>query len=559
MNQVPRVLVVGAGPTGLMMAIELTRLGVPCRIIDKAPASSPFSKALGIQARTLEVFERIGIADPAVAAGRKLHGINVHSEGKRIVQLKFDPIASRYNFILVLPQSETERLLADRLAALGLDIERNVELVRLALGADGADVGLRHQGGEEEQLRVPWVIGCDGAHSSVRHLLRASFAGKTFTENFALADVRLDARNLPEDEITIYLCRGDFVGLFPMTGEHRFRIALERPEQQGAEHEPTLDEFQRALRACGHIEAKLSDPTWMTRFRISQRRVARYRQGRAFLAGDAAHIHSPAGGQGMNTGIQDACNLAWKLALVIHGRGRPELLDSYEQERQPLAEKLLRATGELSRAIMWRSPVAEAVRDRIASILLSFGPMQDMVCSALSELGINYRSSPLVQDHTEGPLSARLVHWLHLGPGPRAGDRAPDVALAGKEGDPRRLFELLNGTRHVALLFVAQRIRADDVRRQRQALDVLHNDFGDQFDVYVIRPRDRPGPAETMPAKRLLDNGALHREYGADDEVLYLIRPDGYIGYRSQPAAAGPLRAYLDRIFLPSPSGEPGA
>jgi 2-polyprenyl-6-methoxyphenol hydroxylase-like FAD-dependent oxidoreductase len=552
MNPDVQVLVVGAGPTGLTMANELARLGVRCRLIDKAPQPSPFSKALGVQARTLEYFERIGIADAAVAGGRRLHGINVFSGGRRIVHLNFDQIASRYNFVLVLPQSETERLLGEHLGPLGLAAERGVELVSLRQEPDGVEAVLRRPG-TEERLRVPWLIGCDGAHSAARHLLGIPFEGKAFEEAFSLADLRLES-DAPDDEITVYLSHGNIVGLFPMPGAQRCRIVIEHPVQQSADSEPTLAEFQEALEACGLRGARLSDPVWTARFRISQRRVARYRQGRVFLAGDAAHIHSPVGGQGMNTGIQDACNLAWKLALVEAGRGRPDLLDSYQQERQTLGKKLLRATEAMTRLILWRHPVAVAVRDRVASLLTSLDSVQDMIRGAVSELAVNYRNSPIVHDHTEQSAAGRVAGWFHAGAGPRAGDRALDgPAERLGDGGPVRLFELMPGTRHTLLWFAGRRTGPDDARRRREALGAVADEYGDLIDPYVVVLAPAESPSESEHAPVLLDaGGALHRAYGADGEVLFLIRPDGYIGFRCQPAAAGPLESYLGSVFLPA-------
>jgi 2-polyprenyl-6-methoxyphenol hydroxylase-like FAD-dependent oxidoreductase len=361
------ILVVGAGPTGLMTAGELARLGVPCRVIDKAAAPSQTSKALAVQARTLEYFERIGLADAAAAAGRKVHGANVFSGGRRIVHLTFDDISSRYPFALIFPQSGTERLLTDHLSHLGVEVERNAELVSLAQGAEGVEAVVRRTDrGTEERVRAPWLIGCDGAHSAARHLLGVPFSGRAFEEAFSLADVRLES-DLPADEVTIYLCKGDILGFFPMAAPGQFRAVIAHGRGTAPPGAPTLDEFQRAIDAFGPRGARVSDPAWTSRFRISQRQVAAYRRGRSFLVGDAAHIHSPLGGQGMNTGIQDACNLAWKLALVSGGRARDGLLDSYHAA-------LLRVTGALSRVVLWRNPAAAGARDAAAALRAAHVP-----------------------------------------------------------------------------------------------------------------------------------------------------------------------------------------
>lgn len=544
----PEVLIVGAGPTGLAMACELTRRGVACRIIDKAPQPATTSRALGVQARTLELFEHLGIADAAVAAGHRVHGLNVSSGRKRIVHLNADPIPSRYNFVLILPQSETERLLAERLAALGLVPERGVELTGLTQDGDGVEAVLR-RGAVEERLRVRWLIGCDGAHSAVRHVLGMAFEGKAFPEYFSLADVRLDG-HFPGDEVEVHLGKGgDLVALFPLDAEERCRVVVEHHQPPPDESEPPLEELQAAVDAAGVPKTRLCDPVWRARFRISQRQVGSYRQGRVFVAGDAAHIHSPIGGQGMNTGIQDAANLAWKLALVSSGRGRPELLDSYQQERHPIGQALLHATGTFTRVVTLRNPVAEAVRNRIAAIATSFDFVQDRLRSALSELAVGYRGSPLVQDDVHRGLVARMAGWLHADAGPRAGDRAPDGPAVRADGKPVRLFEVMPGIRHTLLLFVGRRTAAEDVRRRQEILEEVARKDAGLIDGYLVAHGASEAGAAT--AAVLLDpDAALHRAYGADDEMLYLIRPDGYVGYRTAPADAAKLRAYLGRIFI---------
>jgi 2-polyprenyl-6-methoxyphenol hydroxylase-like FAD-dependent oxidoreductase len=551
MNDDTMALVVGAGPSGLMMAGELARLAVPCRLIDRAPQPTPYSQALGVQARTLEYLERIGRADQAVAAGLRAHGVNFYSDGRRIVHLTFDQIESRYNYVLVLPQSDTERLLGEQLTRLGLTVERPVELLHLSQDAGGVEATLRQTDrGAEERLRVSWLIGCDGAHSTVRHLLGIPFEGQAFPESIALADVRVEA-NVPDDELSIYLTGGGLVGFIPMRGDHRYRMILERQHDSTTQSEPQLADFQHALDRWGpRGGGRVSDPVWMSRFHISQRRVASYRHGRVFLAGDAAHIHSPLGAQGMNTGMQDACNLAWKLALVASGRGSPDLLESYQQERQPLGKALLRTTGTLSQIVFWRHPIPEAVRDRLTAFLTSFDWVQDRMRAALSETAVHYRQSPLVREYHSPGL---VPQWFNAGRGPHAGDRAPDGTARRSDGAPVRLFELMPGLRHTLLLFAGRRSGAVAARRRREVLEVVADGFTDLIDTYVILPAaTEPGEAAGHAAMLLDDDGSLHHAYGADDGALFVIRPDGYVGLRSRPPAAAPLRNFLRSYLVPA-------
>jgi 2-polyprenyl-6-methoxyphenol hydroxylase-like FAD-dependent oxidoreductase len=544
------VLVVGAGPTGLMMAGELARFGVPCRLIDKAPHASLVSKALAVQSRTLECFARIGLDERAVAAGHPVHGLNAFSDGKRIVHVSLDSINSPYPFVLVVSQQETERLLLENAERLGVTVERQVELLRLTPTEQGTLAVLRHIIGQrEERVVVPWVIGCDGAHSVVRHEAGISFSGSAFPEAFALADVTLEG-SIPDDEFTLYLAHGDVVALIPMTGNRAFRIVIEHHSAEEHDSEPTLEEFRRALERCGRPDLRPSNPVWMARFRISQRLVSRYNKGPIFLAGDAAHIHSPVGGQGMNTGIQDACNLAWKLALVIHGRGRPEILESYDKERHPIGQTLLRTTGGVFNVILWRNPVAAAVRDRVASLLTSFEAVQERIRQGISEIGINYRHSPIVAEQAPS-LVGRFAGWLSFHLGPRAGDRAVDASLTKQaDGSTVRLFDLLAAPRHTLLLFSGWRGRSKDSERRQELLEMIGRDFGDQIRLFVIGSESEQHQ-RSKGAEVLLDpSGDAHRAYGADDEMLYLIRPDGYVGYRGRSPQKDKLLEYLKRILV---------
>jgi 2-polyprenyl-6-methoxyphenol hydroxylase-like FAD-dependent oxidoreductase len=546
-------LVVGAGPTGLAMALELARHGLRPRVIDKSPQPVQTSRALGVQARTLEFFDRIGIADQALAEGRKVHGINVHSQRQRIVHVNFDQIDSRFNHVLILPQAATERLLAERLATLGIVVERSIELTGFHQQTGDVEATLRRlDDGREETVRARWLLGCDGAHSAVRHVLNMPFHGHAFEESFSLADVRLEA-NLPDDEVSVFLSSGDIVAIFPMSGDRRFRVVIERHQGPPVEGEPALAEFQQALDEHCSVAARVSDPVWMAHFRISQRQVEHYRRGRVFLSGDAAHIHSPIGGQGMNTGLQDAANLAWKLALVTAGRADAKLLDSYDDERRPVGRRLLQATGAMSQVILLRHPVADKLRDWTASLLTSLDVVQDKLRSSLSELGIHYRSSPIVAEHRLSDWRGALASWWDTGP--RAGDRAPDAAgLRTADGKETRLFDLLRGSRHVLLVFVARADGGADqvaARARLERLVALGERYRDVLDRYTILPPTGQAAGLSHDSSTVIDSvGELHRSYGVRDEMLFLVRPDGYLAYRSEPADAEKLEAYLTRIFI---------
>ncbi len=286
-----RVLVVGAGPVGLTMGCELQRRGVDVRIIDAAPEPTDKSKAIGVHARTLEALDSMGVARRFIAAGRKVHGVNAYADGVRIVHVSLDDIDSPYSYLLSLPQSETERLLTERLRELGGDLEREVRLAGLSQDADGVTATLDHASGQVEIANLAWLVGCDGAHSTVRHALGLPFEGIAYDEEFVLGDMRI-AWGLPDDEGHAFLSPDGGIVAIPMP-RGRWRLIGE-----ASIAEPTVADFGQLLQRRGAPECELSDPGWLTSFHIHRRLAPSYRKGRVFLAGDAAHIHSPVGGRG---------------------------------------------------------------------------------------------------------------------------------------------------------------------------------------------------------------------------------------------------------------------
>ncbi|HEY7357587.1 MAG TPA: FAD-dependent monooxygenase [Ktedonobacterales bacterium] len=543
----PAALVVGAGPTGLMMALQLARHGVACRIIDKQPHATTTSNAIGVQSRTLEIFDQLGLIDEALAQGNRLHGMNIYADGQRLIQVRFDDLPAPYPFTLSLPQSETERILAKHLAEMGVPVERQVELIGFAQDAQAVTATLRRADGHEEHVTAAWLIGCDGAHSAVRHLLNVPFQGAAYPEAFALADVRL-RWPLPDNEAHMFLRQDGLLAVFALPGG-RARLIVETAAEAGDEKmpAPTLEDIQRYLDRFAPAGSVASDPAWLSAFRVHLRHAAHTRQGRVFLAGDAAHIHSPAGGQGMNTGLQDACNLGWKLALVHSGCAPASLLDTYETERLPVAESVLHTSDLILKAATLRSPITQQIRNRLVPLLVQQDFIQHRITEQIAELRINYRHSPIVGEH----------HQAHLGPGhrtagPRAGDRAPDAGpLLRADGTSARLFEIMRGATHT-LLLLADGERADDSWQRLTALaDAISARYGQQITTYLVASGTTALAAgAATSASMLLDQEeTLHQRYGAGSECLYLIRPDGYIGYRSVPADADALNDYLKGFF----------
>lgn len=550
-NDLP-VLVVGAGPVGLMLAAELARHGVECRIIDKSPAPTDQSRALAVHARTLEIFDALGIADAAIAAGHQVHGMSAYSGGRRIAHLPFDEIQSRYRYVLMLPQAQTERILAHQLAAQGLQVERNVELTGLAQDRDRVAVILRSPDGRQEHCHARWLAGCDGAHSAVRHLVALPFDGAQYEENFWLADTILDIGE-PDDELYVHAAEHELVALFPM-GRGRWRIIVASDRATGAAT-PTLVQIQAALDDAGLRGARAHDPFWLANFRISRRRVGNFSRGRVFLAGDAAHIHSPAGGQGMNTGLQDAFNLAWKLALANSGAARPDLLDSYHAERHPVAGDVLRNTDLLTRVVSMRQPVVQAIRDRLAPILSASEVVQQRAAGLISQIEIGCRTSPIVGEHRSGLVenlrragAPGVGAWYDFGRGPAAGDRAPDADPIDAPGAAaHRLYEAMRGPQFNLLLFSGVESTAD-YRDLLAIAAAIRKRYRNHVRVHLVLSRGEDFAARGLSVIRDPEHAA-HRAYGAGARCLYLIRPDAYVGFRAQPPDQASLIENLGLIF----------
>ncbi len=390
------VLVVGAGPVGLTMAAELARYGLSVRLIEKLPRGTDKSKALVLWSRTLELMDRMGCTSSFVNAGFKVTAANITAGDKQVAHINLGGVASPYPYALMIPQSDTERLLAQHLNSLGVTLERNLELAQFSASEDGVRATLRHADGREEAMESSWLVGCDGAHSTVRHGLGMEFQGNTLNSDWILADVHLsDVPNA--GEVNVMWHAEGVLAIFPITTD-RYRVIADAGLATTGERrpDPTLAEVQAVLDRRGPGGIKAADPIWLAAFRINERKVADYRAGRVFLAGDAAHIHSPAGGQGMNTGMQDAINLAWKLALVSRGGCAPSpLLDSYSLERSAVGDQVLKGAGRLTTIATLQGGVKQAIRNHIATLVFGLAPVREKMAEAMTEISIGYPESLL--------------------------------------------------------------------------------------------------------------------------------------------------------------------
>jgi 2-polyprenyl-6-methoxyphenol hydroxylase-like FAD-dependent oxidoreductase len=451
------------------------------------------------------------------------------------MSVSFDGLESAYPYLLMLPQPDTERILAEHARTRGVRIERGVELLSLGQTHDAVTVELRHANGHIEFARASWLVGCDGAHSTVREQLGAAFEGHTNDQRFLLADVRMDWP-LPSDEATVFVDRGNVLAAFPLP-EQRWRLVANNPPADAPlDRDPTLEECQAMVSARVTVPATLSDPRWTANFRVNSRMVKQLRHGRVFLAGDAAHIHGPAGGQGMNTGIQDAFNLAWKLALVERGAD-DALLDSYHAERHPVDRDVLRYTDLALDLASSSNRIASLLRNRVAPLVVPLSAVQRFLRRTVSEISIEYEKSWLVEEHA-----------LHGGP--RAGDRAPDAVAAARRGAAS--IHLMDACAHpwFTLLLLTDGTDAQAARMDALARMVTARHGACVTSLTLCDADDAPNTGYPKP---------LRDAYGPNRPAAYVIRPDGYVAFRSPLDADGEsaLFAYLDRLMcggIPAPA-----
>jgi 3-(3-hydroxy-phenyl)propionate hydroxylase len=389
------VLVVGAGPTGLTAAAALSRWGVKVRVIDKAPTASDQSKALGVQPGTLECLEDVfgpELPKKMIQEGFPVKAFHLRVEGQRPLDIHTGVIPSDYNFILVLEQNKTERLLTEVLNGQSIQVERSCELLETREEGDGVVSRFRSGNGTEEMIRSQFVLGCDGAHSVVRHQAGIEFQGKPYSADFILGDIRLQWA-CPDGEIQIFLGSRGVAAAFPIKGGHRFRFIL-IPKEKTPAPSPAIspEEFARLAQGLCPLPLKILESLWLTRFRVHHRRAQRFQKGRLFLLGDAAHIHSPIGGQGMNTGIQDAVNLSFKIGRVLR-RGAPlKLLNEYETERVPVADFVLKNTDAATRTVLLgENPFLQKIAFYLAPRLGRMTFLQKKILRSVSQIEVARR------------------------------------------------------------------------------------------------------------------------------------------------------------------------
>ena len=541
------VLIVGGGPTGMMLALELAIQKISFRIIDKEPVRSDKSRALVIQPRTLELLNRHGIAHDIIALGTVGTGIRIFVNKKLAGELDLDDLGfddTVFPLPLWISQADTEHFLDQALQRHGHKVERPFAAEKIEQDDTGIIVLLRGPDGAEEQLRCKYIVGCDGAHSVVRHAARLTFDGAPYPQDFILADLYLDWSEYPSNRLMLFMGQGMMIG-FPLK-DGLYRLIVSRPSRRADNEEPTLEDFQKIFEVMAPGTATLRDPVWLTRFRLHHRGANKYREGRLFVAGDAAHIHSPAGGQGMNTGIQDAVNLGWKLASALHGEcvNPDSILDSYDIERRRIGEHLLKGTdrafqfGTSSNAVFlflrnalvpWLLPWAVRDRGRRARLF-----------RFVSELGIRYRHSPIVGTASSyrGPL--------------RGGDRAPDGTLKDPT-DTERTTSLLAlcaapAGHHLVVFAGSGGYKAVDEGALERVVEGFLGGSAGWGKVHRVSTKEtEPGSGGYLDWE-----GKLHARYGFVEPGYALVRPDGHVAHIGLLSAMDKLQAWLESYVSPN-------
>ena len=504
------MLVVGAGPTGLSLACQFVRHGVDFVVVEKNAGVTPYSKAIGVHARTLEIYEQMGLAREAVERGTVAGKVRLLSGGELRGEFDLSGIGeglSPYPFVLMLEQSKNERLLYEYLRGEGRDVLWNTSLESFSQNEGGVTARVKTAAGESRNVEAKYLVGCDGAKSPVRHALGLAFEGSTFERTFYVADAQVDWQ-FGHDALTGSLSKETFVIFFPLKGEGRYRIVGVFPEEFAKDEGDVLyEEIEARIKREAELELDIHDVEWFSTYKVHARHVSRFSEGRCFLAGDSAHIHSPAGAQGMNTGIQDAYNLAWKMALVLKGRAGEKLLDTYNEERLENAKNLLRTTDrmfQLAAGPEWfLSFLRTNVFPSVAGYLFSFDSVKRFVFPLVSQIGINYRHSPLSLRAGDDDFKVR------------AGDRMPYFMIDGES-----IYDKLRGPKFHMLVFTDEPASARSPEAASPDADLV------DFNVIRLGPQ-------------------VKAVFGTDRPFTVLLRPDNYVGRISAGPPSGGLEDYL--------------
>jgi 2-polyprenyl-6-methoxyphenol hydroxylase-like FAD-dependent oxidoreductase len=506
------VLIVGAGPTGLALAVQLIRYGIDFVIIDKKETTTPYSKAIGVQARTLEIYDQIGLAENLVSRGWVANKVRLVEGGEIRGQIDLDEFGkgmSPFPFLLILEQGKHESILYDFIRSNGRDVRWQAELLKFTQDENGVTAEIKNASGEYDTIEASYLVGCDGAHSLVRHSLGIDFGGSTFERIFYVADVELDWA-YEHDALHANLGKNTLTAFFPMSGEKQWRVVGTFPEGHKAdEGEVLFDEIEKQVYADTDLKFDITKVNWFSTYKVHSRHVSKFSDGRCFLAGDSAHIHTPAGAQGMNTGIQDGYNLAWKLALALKNDADAKLLDTYNEERLPNAHRLLQTTDRFFALAASEEPVTAFFRQHIfpyiANFALNIDAVKRIVFPLVSQIGINYRQSSLsVGDEFKV----------------KAGDRMPYFAADGAS-----IYDRLREPKFHLVAFY-------DGKTESALPDELTQKWSGLIDSTTISLYPHIG--ET---------------FGASQSFYVILRPDNYIGLISSNFSTEAIQGYFEKFM----------
>ncbi len=510
------VVIVGAGPTGLSLACQFIRYGVDFVIVEKNEGVTPYSKAIGVQARTLEIYEQLGLAERATTEGAITGKVRMLEGGEVLGEVNLSNIGeglSAYPYMLLLEQSKNERLLYEYLQSHGQEVLWKTELEGFSQTETNVTAQVKNASGASQIIEAKYLVGCDGPKSPVRHALGLSFEGSTFERLFYVADVQINWK-FSHDALHGCLARNSVVAFFPMKGKNSYRIVGAFPEGfDKDEGEVLFEEIERRIREEAEIALDITHVNWFSTYRVHTRHVNKFSEGRCFLAGDSAHIHTPAGGQGMNTGIQDAYNLAWKMAYVLKGFAGERILDTYNEERLPNAKRLTETTDRMFDIAAGSDWLLNLIRTTVlppmAKFILSFDLVKERFFRLISQIGINYRDGSLSDHGGDGEFDVK------------AGDRMPYSLVDGKS-----IYDALREPKFHLLTFTDGK---GDYQKMRGEIE---SEFAHLVDYQVVPLY--PDVAEM---------------FGATKPFNVLLRPDNYIGFMSQETGLSGPRVYLNKVI----------
>jgi len=516
-----KVLIIGAGPTGLMMACQLARHKVPFIIIDQKKGITKASKALAVQARTMEVYQQMGIAQEALRRGNIGRAVNFLVKGEAVRRIHLAEIGkglSPFPYVHILPQNENEALLQQFLGTEQAKVVWSTQLESFTQSKQEVEAIIIDEQGERQTIIADWLVGADGARSMVRKELGMAFDGDTNEQTFFVADSQVEWEH-EDEELYVCLDKEDFLAFFPMRGKGRFRIIGALPAEIESTEDLVFEELIKEILPKVNINLTIQKTDWFQTYKIHHRIAPDFQRERCFLVGDSAHIHSPVGGQGMNTGLLDAYNLAWKLALVVQGKADDSLLGSYTEERLPFAKELVKSTDKAFDMIVSPNPIVRFFRLNIFPSLFKVATTQDQIREfafrRISQIGISYKGYSINREHKTNAFLAKA---------PNAGDRFPYI-----ETEDGNSFDWLTGTAFKVLYFYS-------TRKEKKIVQLKN-----YFTLAKIE-------AELLQFDKER-NSVYFEELGIKEDALFIVRPDMYIGYRSGGVDLLDLEVYFNRLL----------